>query len=96
MEKQPCIYIMTNKPGGTLYVGITSSILHRAWQHRMGQFPGFSKKYRLKKLVYFEFLASFPEAIKREKQLKHWKREWKIQLIESKNPNWEDLFPGIV
>lgn len=96
MEKQPCVYIMTNKRQGTLYVGITSNILRRTWQHRTGQIPGFTKKYQLHMLVFFEFLASFPDAIKREKQIKHWKRRWKIGLIEKENPEWEDLYRRIV
>ena len=83
---------MANKRNGTTYVGVTSSLLHRIWQHRTGLVEGFTKKYGLKKLVYFEFLATFPEAISREKQLKNWRRSWKIQLIESKNPEWNDLF----
>jgi len=96
MERQPCVYITTNKRNGTLYVGVTSSILHRAWQHRNGLIPGFTKKYGLRRLVYLEFLESFPEAIRREKQLKNWRRVWKIKLIESMNPEWKDLFPLLV
>ena len=96
MEKQPCVYIVTNRYRGTLYVGVTSSILHRSWEHRTGQFAGFTAKYRLKRLVYFEFLATFPKAIAREKQLKRWRREWKIELIESRNPLWADLYLTII
>ena len=92
MNNQPCVYIMTNKRYGTLYVGVTSNILHRAWEHRTGQFEGFTKDHDLKRLVYFEFLATFPEAIKREKTLKTWRRTWKIELIQSMNPRWGDLF----
>ena len=87
---------MTNKRNGTLYIGITSSILHRTWQHRTGAIPGFTKKYGLGRLVYFEFLASFAEATHREKQLKKWRRSWKVGLIESKNPRWKDLFPLLI
>ena len=92
MPKQPSIYIMTNRRRGSLYVGVTANLLHRAWQHRTGQVPGFTSKYRLKRLVYFEIWAAFSDAILREKRLKRWRRAWKIELIESKNPECEDLF----
>jgi putative endonuclease len=92
MEKQPCVYIMTNRRRGTLYVGVTASLLHRAWQHRTGMVQGFTRKYNLHRLVYFEFHATFSDAILREKALKRWRRAWKIELVESKNPQWEDLF----
>jgi putative endonuclease len=90
--KQPCVYIMANKRNGTIYIGVTSSIQHRAWQHRTGVTEGFTKKYALTKLVYFEFLESMPEAIRREKLLKSWSRRRKLELIESVNLNWDDLF----
>ncbi|MGK2926172.1 MAG: GIY-YIG nuclease family protein [Lysobacterales bacterium] len=95
MAKQPCVYIMTNRRRGTLYVGVTSSLLHRAWQHKGGMIEGFTKKYRLHRLVYFEFHATFSDAILREKALKRWRRDWKIGLIESVNPTWRDLFGGL-
>jgi putative endonuclease len=84
--------MMSNKFRGTIYVGVTSSIIHRAWQHRTGMMRGFSKKYWLKRLVYVEFHSSISAAIAREKQLKNWKRQWKIELIESTNPEWKDLY----
>jgi len=87
---------MSNQPYGTLYVGVTSNIIYRAWQHRNGQFKGFTSEFDLKLLVYYDFLASFPEAIKREKCLKKWRRTWKIELIQSMNPLWNDLFPGLL
>ncbi|MEE4292776.1 MAG: GIY-YIG nuclease family protein [Xanthomonadales bacterium] len=96
MRKQPCVYIMSNRLRGVLYVGVTSSIIHRVWQHRTGMMPGFTCKYRLNRLVYFEFLASFPEAICREKQIKRWRRKWKIELVEANNPKWRDLYPTII
>ena len=83
---------MCNRRRGTLYVGVTASLLHRAWQHRTGLRAGFTRKYGLKRLVYYEFHADFAAAIRREKALKHWRRAWKIELIESLNPDWEDLF----
>ena len=92
MQKNPCVYIMASKRNGTIYVGVTSSIQHRAWQHRSGFNNGFTKKYHLNQLVYFEFLATMPDAIRREKQLKNWTRKRKLALIESMNPKWEDLF----
>ena len=87
---------MTNKPRGTLYVGVTSKIVQRAWQHRNHSAKGFTSKYRLTHLVYFELYGDMFEAIKREKDLKNWKRIWKIELIENANPNWDDLFPQII
>ena len=87
---------MANKRNGTIYVGVTSSIQHRAWQHRTGFNKGFTKKYQLNRLVYFELLATIPEAIRREKQLKNWTRKRKLALIESMNPEWEDLFFFVV
>ena len=87
---------MANKRNGTIYVGVTSSIQHRAWQHRTGFNKGLTKKYQLNRLVYFELLATMPEAIRREKQLKNWNRKRKLALIESMNPEWEDLFFFVV
>ena len=92
---QPCVYIMASGYNGTLYVGVTSSIVHRAWQHREGLADGFAKRYRTRMLVYYELLGSMPEAIRREKQIKEWRRSWKIDLIERGNPTWRDLYPEI-
>jgi len=83
---------MANKRNGTIYVGVTSSIQHRAWQHRSATTEGFTKRYALTKLVYFEFLESMPAAIQRENQLKSWPRRRKMELIELINPHWNDLF----
>jgi len=82
---------MADQRNGTIYVGVTSSIQHRAWQHRSGMTEGFTKRYGLTKLVYFEFLESMPEAIKRENKLKPWSRRRKLELIESVNTDWSDL-----
>ena len=87
---------MTNEPRGTLYVGVTSRIVQRVWQHKNHRVKGFTFKYRLTQLVYFELHEDMLEAIKREKDLKNWKRIWKIELIENANPNWIDLFPQII
>lgn len=86
------VYIMSNKPHGTLYVGITSDLKRRVWEHRNGVAEGFSKKHGLKSLVYYEVSNDAHEAIKREKRLKRWNRAWKITLIEEDNPNWTDLY----
>lgn len=86
------VYIMTNRAYGVLYIGVTSSLPHRAMQHREGNGSDFCRRYRLDRLVYAERHATIVEAIAREKAVKAWKREWKIRLIESINPKWIDLF----
>jgi putative endonuclease len=86
------VYIMTNKPNGILYVGVTSSLRHRAWQHRTGAVPGFTKKYGLKRLVLAEPHQTIQSAIRREKVIKGWSRAWKIRLIVEHNPDWADLY----
>jgi putative endonuclease len=85
------VYILTNKPYGTLYIGVTGNLQHRMYQHKHELFKGFSKKYALKRLVYFERFGRAYDAISREKQLKRWHRRWKINLIEGQNPDWDDL-----
>jgi putative endonuclease len=89
---QPCVYIMASRRNGTLYVGVTSNLLMRAWQHREGIVPGFTKKYGVKMLVYYEVHATMEAAITREKQIKEWHRAWKIELIEGMNRGWRDLY----
>ena len=96
MSKEPAVYIVTNKRNGTLYIGVTSNLVQRIWQHRQHEADGFTAKYGLHKLVYFEPHSSMYEAITREKQLKKWKRDWKIRLIENNNPQWLDLWEGIL
>ena len=86
------VYIMANRRNGALYVGLTSDIAARVMQHRYGEGSDFCRRYGLKRLVYAERHATIQEAIAREKQIKAWKRIWKIELIESANPNWEDLY----
>ncbi|QOY51897.1 GIY-YIG nuclease family protein [Candidatus Sulfurimonas baltica] len=90
------IYIMTNKPKGTLYIGVTSDIIKRVYEHKNELMDCFTKKYNLKKLVYYEIYDDINEAIKREKQLKSWKREWKVELIEKVNNSWNDLYSEIL
>ncbi|MDP2598340.1 MAG: GIY-YIG nuclease family protein [Candidatus Liptonbacteria bacterium] len=91
MDKKFYVYIMTNKPRGVLYIGITSDIVHRAEQHKNEVVGGFTKKYRLHRLVYYETYDAPYDAIQREKHLKFWHRAWKIDLIEGENPAWRDL-----
>jgi putative endonuclease len=93
--KQYYVYILTNKPNGTLYIGVTNDLIRRVWEHKQGLVDGFTKKYQLKLLVYYESSTSIEEAIKKEKQMKEWKRDWKINKIERVNPMWEDLYTQI-
>ena len=90
------IYIMTNRPNGTLYVGVTSDLVKRVYQHRESVIEGFTKRYRLKRLVYFEHHKDIATAIQREKNMKHWPRTWKVRLILGQNPNWDDLYDRLV
>ena len=92
---QPAVYIMASKPNGTLYVGVTSDLVQRVWQHREGVADGFSKRYGCKLLVWFELHATMEYAIAREKQLKAGSRKKKLALIEGGNPQWRDLFAEI-
>ena len=90
------VYILANKRNGTLYTGITSDLIKRTWQHKNDAVEGFTKKYRLKILVHFEQYQDVREAILREKRIKKWNRQWKINLIEKNNPNWDDLYRKLV
>jgi len=94
-DRIPCVYFLASKPYGTLYLGVTSNIRKRIWEHRNDLAEGFSKKYKVHRLVWFELHASMYDAIQREKNLKNWKRDWKISLIEEKNPDWQDLYSGL-
>jgi putative endonuclease len=96
MTKQPAVYILASKRNGTLYIGVTSDLAGRVWQHKNDLIEGFTKKYGVHTLVYFEMHADMAEAIRREKQLKKWNRAWKIELIEKENPEWRDLWPELV
>ena len=87
---------MANKQNGTIYVGVTSNLIKRIYEHRNQLCPGFTKEYGLNKLVYYEVYDEIMPAIEREKQLKKWNREWKIDLIEKENPNWDDLYESII
>ena len=89
------VYVMTNRANGTLYVGVTSDLVRRVWEHREGVAEGFTKRYGLKRLVYFEHHDDIQAAIQREKTVKHWSRAWKIGVIVAANPEWRDLFDEI-
>jgi putative endonuclease len=95
MAKQPAVYILASRRNGTLYVGVTSDLVWRVWEHKQDLVEGFTKKYRVHQLVYFELHGNMAEAILREKQIKKWNRAWKIELIEKANPEWNDLFAHI-
>ena len=90
------VYILASGRGGTLYVGVTNDLIRRTCEHREGLVPGFTKKYAVKLLVYYEAHDTMYAAIQREKNIKHWPREWKIDLILSMNPEWRDLYDDIV
>ena len=96
MNKNFCVYILASKRNGTLYIGVTSNLIKRIWQHREGVADGFTKKYNVKRLVYYEQHDTAESAIHREKRLKEWKRQWKVELIKKFNPKWDDLYVNIV
>lgn len=90
------VYIVTNKPCGVLYIGVTNDLVRRIWEHKEGVVEGFTKKYHLKHLVYYEQTDNVESAISREKAMKKWNREWKIKRINAMNPNWDDLYPSLL
>jgi len=95
-ERTYFVYNMASAPQGTLYVGVTNDLLRRAYEHREGTVPGFTKKHGVKKLVWYEIHGDIREAIIREKQIKRWRRDWKRNLIENDNPHWADLYPRLL
>ena len=95
MEKAFCVYILASARNGTLYIGVTSDLVRRVWQHKEGLADGFTKKYRTNILVWYEQHDTADSAITREKQIKKWNRDWKIRLIEETNPYWNDLYEQI-
>ena len=95
MDKEPCVYVIASKRNGTLYVGVTSNLRQRVWQHKEGMIDGFTKDYGVKILVWFERHDTMEMAIRREKQLKKWNRMWKVREIERSNPEWQDLYDRI-
>jgi putative endonuclease len=90
------VYILTNRPNGTLYVGVTNNLVRRIHEHRSGSVDGFPKRHGLKLLVYFEEFDDIRDAIQREHNIKHWPRAWKVRKILVENPNWIDLYPKII
>ena len=95
MEKAFCVYMLASGRNGTLYIGVTSDLIKRVWQHREGVVEGFTKDYNVKQLVWYEQHENAESAVRREKQLKKWNRAWKIRLLESGNPYWNDLYPEL-
>ncbi len=93
--KQPCVYILTSKRNGTLYVGVTSNLAQRVWQHKNDLAEGFTKRYGVHSLVWYESHDTMESAIAREKALKEWQRRWKLELIEKDNPKWRDLYEDL-
>ena len=96
MDKQPAVYILVSKRNGTLYVGVTSDLVKRIWEHKNDKVEGFTKRYGVHQLVWYEVHERMASAIEREKQLKDWKRRWKLELIEGANPGWKDLYHTII
>ncbi|MHB1233605.1 MAG: GIY-YIG nuclease family protein [Burkholderiales bacterium] len=94
--KQPAVYILASQRNGTLYIGVTSDLIKRIWEHKNDLVEGFTQKYKVHQLVYFEQHQDMLTAITREKQLKKWNRDWKLALIEKSNPDWRDLWSDIV
>src|SRR5437773_2700134 len=95
-ERQFYVYILASQKNGTLYIGVTNDLIRRVNEHKNGLIEGFTKKYNVKLLVYFEATEEIEGAIQREKQMKKWNRKWKIELIEKNNPNWRDLYEDIL
>ena len=91
MERIPCVYILASAFHGTLYTGVTSNLVGRAWQHREGATGGFTKRYGVTRLVWFEAHETMESAIRREKSIKRWHRQWKVELVEKQNSTWRDL-----
>jgi putative endonuclease len=89
--QDPCVYILASRRNGTLYVGVTSHLVRRIWEHKQDLVAGFTKRYRVHTLVWYEPHASMPSALAREKAIKEWRRAWKLELIEAGNPDWRDL-----
>jgi putative endonuclease len=89
------VYILASRIGGTLYIGVTNDLVRRMFEHESDAVDGFTKRHGVKRLIYFEQYDDIENAIRREKRLKQWNRAWKVRLIESVNPNWDDLYPAI-
>lgn len=96
MKRQPCVYMLASKRNGTLYIGVTSNLLKRIWEHKNHTIAGFTKKYNVTNLVWYEVHETMMSAISREKAIKSWKRVWKINVIEAMNPHWQDLYDELL
>ena len=96
MERQPCVYLLASKQNGTLYAGVTSNLLKRIWEHKNNLDEGFTSKYDVHALVWYEMHDTMEFAIQREKAIKNWKRAWKIKVIEELNPHWQDLYLSLI
>jgi putative endonuclease len=92
---QPCVYILASKKNGTLYIGVTSALIKRVWEHKNNFVDGFTKRYNVHTLVWYELHETMASAITREKSLKNWKRAWKLELIETANPDWIDRYGAL-
>jgi len=95
VSKQPCVYLLASKRNGTLYLGVTSNLIKRVWEHKHHVVPGFTEKYDVGLLVWYEVHETMESAISREKAMKEWKRAWKLRLIEERNPDWDDLYGSL-
>jgi putative endonuclease len=96
MDRQPAVYILASKRNGTLYIGVTSELIKRVWEHKHNVVKGFTERYRVHRLVWYEMHETMGSAIRKEKMLKNWKRVWKLELIERSNPNWKDLYEEVI
>jgi len=96
MNNQLAVYILASKRNGTLYIGVTSFLAKRIWEHKSNMLEGFTKRYGIHRLVWYELHESMESAIEREKRLKEWRRSWKLELIQTTNPDWRDLYDTIL
>jgi putative endonuclease len=96
MERQPCVYLLASKRNGTLYAGVTSNLVKRVWEHKQHTVDGFTRKYGVTLLVWYEMHETMDSAIRREKAIKNWRRSWKINVIETTNPQWRDLYEDLL
>ncbi len=96
MNRDPCVYILASRRNGTLYVGVTSSLKKRIWEHKNDVVEGFTKRYGIHTLAWYQLHSNMESAITREKNIKEWKRQWKLELIERMNPDWRDLYEDLI
>jgi len=96
MTKQPCVYVMASRRNGTLYIGVTSDLMKRVWEHKNNLVEGFTKRYGIHLLVWYGLHPAMESAIQREKAMKEWKRSWKLETIAKNNPEWLDLYPDLI